>query len=173
MPDPGGENEIVMFKSCFPNSNLEGNPDDPPAPGGDSLTVSNAKYIYNDLLKYFATRPDKLFVVITAPPVQDPTFADNARAFNTWLVRNWLAENGYTQRNVAVFDFYNILTGPNNHHRYRDGAIEHITDRGGNTAAYPTEDDHPSSAGNQKATVEFVPWLNVMVHCWRGDGGCP
>ena len=94
-------------------------------------------------------------------------------AFNTWLARNWLAENGYTGRNVAVFDFYNILTGPDNHHRYRDGAIEYIANRGGDNTAYPTEDDHPSSAGNQKATVEFIPWLNVTLHCWRGDGGCP
>jgi len=31
--DPGGENEIIMFKSCFPNSNLEGNPKDPPSSG--------------------------------------------------------------------------------------------------------------------------------------------
>jgi hypothetical protein len=172
LADPGGENEIVMFKSCFPNSSLEGNPDDPPAPG-DSLTVGNAKYIYNDLLKYFATRPDKLFVVITAPPNSETDYGANARAFNTWLVRDWLAENGYAGRNVAVFDFYNILTGPDNHHRYRDGAIEYVTNGGSNNTAYPTEDDHPSSAGNQKATAEFVPWLNVTFHCWRGEGGCP
>ena len=29
--DPGNENSIVLFKSCFPNSGLYGNPDDPPA----------------------------------------------------------------------------------------------------------------------------------------------
>ena len=26
---PSGENEVIMFKSCFPNSDLEGNPNDP------------------------------------------------------------------------------------------------------------------------------------------------
>jgi hypothetical protein len=67
LADPGGENQIVMFKSCFPNSDLSGKPSDPPARGED-LTVGNAKAIYNDLLTYFATRPDKLFVVITAGP---------------------------------------------------------------------------------------------------------
>jgi len=30
LSDPGGENSIVMFKSSFPNSALEGNPNDPP-----------------------------------------------------------------------------------------------------------------------------------------------
>ena len=30
LADPGGENQIIMFKSCFPNSALEGSPNDPP-----------------------------------------------------------------------------------------------------------------------------------------------
>ena len=67
---PAGENRIILFKSCFPNSDLYGGPDDPPltAPNGE-YTVANAKAVYNEILTYFATRPDKLFVVITAPPL--------------------------------------------------------------------------------------------------------
>jgi len=168
LSDPGGENTIIMFKSCFPNSNLEGNPDDPPTPG-EELSVSNAKYIYNELLQYFAARPDKLFVAITAPPVQDPSYAANARAFNTWLVEDWLRENGYTQNNVAVWDFYNVLTGPDNHHRFQDGVVEYITDQGGNTLYYSSNgDDHPTREGNQKAVTEFVPMLNVFYNRWIG-----
>lgn len=165
LPDPGGENQVVMFKSCFPNSNLEGNPGDPPSPGG-GLTVGNAKHIYNDLLNYFATRPDKLFIAVTAPPVQDPAYAANARAFNTWLVQNWLAENNYPHGNVAVFDFYNVLTHPDNHHRYL-GQVEYITNHG-NTLYYDSDgDDHPNPTGNQKAVAEFIPLLNVYYHRWR------
>jgi hypothetical protein len=166
LPDPGGENQVVMFKSCFPNSNLEGNPDDPPANQEGSFTVSNAKYIYNDLLNYFVTRPDKLFVVITAPPVSDPTYAANARGFNTWLVQDWLAENNYSLSNVAVWDFYNILTDANNHHRYENGQVEYITTSGGDTLYYPSGDDHPAPQGNQKATSEYVPMLNTYVNRW-------
>jgi hypothetical protein len=44
----------------------------------------------------------------TAPPLRDPTYAANARAFNNWLVSEWLAN--YTYSNVFVFDFYNVLT---------------------------------------------------------------
>jgi len=165
LSDPGGENEIIMFKSCFPNSEIEGNPDDPPAPD-DYLTVSNAKYIYNDLLEYFITRPDKLFVVITAPPVQNPTYAANARAFNTWLVYDWLAENNYPYTNVVVFDFYNVLTHQDNHHRLLDGEIEH-SENGRNTLFYPSDDDHPNQTGSRKATSEFVPLLNIYYHLWK------
>ena len=170
LSDPGGENEIILFKSCFPNSSLEGQPDDPPTPGSD-LTVGNAKYIYNEILKYFATRPDKLFIVITAPPNSDSDLAANARAFNNWLMNDWLRQNNYTLANVAVFDFYNVLTGPDNHHRFKDGKIEHVTQPGKNSAYYrsASDDDHPSAKGNRKATEEFVPLLNIFYHRWKAS----
>ncbi len=92
--------------------------------------MSNAKYVYNEILKYFASRPDKLFVVITAPPLSSSSYSDNARAFNLWLVNDWLDENNYTLNNVAVFDFYNVLTGANHHHRINNGQVEHTYARG-------------------------------------------
>jgi len=177
--DPGGENSIIMFKSCFPNSALEGRPADPPSPDG-WLTVGHAKYVYNQLLLYFQQHPDKLFVVVTAPPLSDPAYADNARAFNQWLVDDWLAQSAYGLGNVAVFDFYNVLTsnGGNantndlgwetgNHHRWRNGAVQHQTAAGSNVAAYAAGDDHPSVAGNLKATAEFVPMLNLFYNRWH------
>ncbi len=170
LANPGGQNTIVMFKSCFPNSNLEGNPTDPPNPNG-WMTVGHAKWVYNQLQKYFRTRPDKLFIVITAPPVTDSTYAANARAFNNWLFNNWLAENSYPFSNVAVFDFYNVLTAPGAHHKYNPatGLIEHTVVAGRNTSAYPSGDDHPNSAGSKKATNEFVPLLNIFYNRWKAD----
>lgn len=166
--DPGGENRVVMFKSCFPNSNLEGRPTDPPQQGG-GLTVGHAKAVYNELLAFFATRPDKLFIVVTAPPVQDPSLAANARAFNTWLSRDWL--DGYEGNNVGVFDFYNVLSGPQNHHQVEGGKVKHTIRNKRNTLYYPTNgDDHPSPVGNRKATEEFVPLLNVYVNQWLASG---
>ena len=169
LADPGGENQVILFKSCFPNSNLEGNPNDLPSPGSD-FSVGNAKYIYNELLKYFITRPDKLFVVITAPPVTDPTYAQNARAFNLWLMNDWLRENAYPYLNVAVFDFYNVLTGPDAHHRLHNGQVEHILgDQNTSYYASSPEDDHPSVDGSRKATEEFVPLLNLFYRRWASS----
>ena len=198
--DPGGENLIVIFKSCYPNSYLLGSPTDPAAAGVNPLrgqpswaadhTVANAKGIYNDILAYFATRPDKLFVVITAPPQAasntEAVYAANARALNNWLVNDWLAD--YSQRNVAVFDFFNLLTSnggdsltndvgqeTGNHHRWWNGAVQHLQTVSNDTAAYPSDewDDHPNQIGNQKATIEFAPLLNAWRHCWQGSGDCP
>ncbi|MHB9112059.1 MAG: hypothetical protein ACYC4D_05465 [Thermoleophilia bacterium] len=194
--DPGGENEIVMFKSCFPNSNLGGSPNDPPAEGQNLLrgqssgeavhTVQNARGIYKDLLEYFATRQDKLFIVVTAPPLIEsettPEAAANARAFNRWLVNDWLED--YPYQNVAVFDFYNVLTtnggtpevsdsgiSGGNHHRYSPelDAIEYVTGQGSDFSAYGSGDSHPTAAGVQKATDEFIEILNISYHVWKGE----
>lgn len=166
--DPGGENEIVMFKSCFPNSELAGAPADAATAGSD-LSVASAKYVYNQLLSYFQTRPDKLFIIITAPPVQEHALAANARAFNIWLVEDWLQENGYPLNNVAVWDFYNVLTDSNNHHRVQAGVVEYIFDAGGDVLYYPDNGDtHPSTTGNQKATQEYIPFLNYVYNRWQG-----
>jgi hypothetical protein len=206
-PAPSRENEIIVFKSCFPNSDLYGNPGDPPlSEPNDQYTVANAKAVYNDLLTYFATRQDKLFVVITAPPMaqgeyqEDPYQAPaeraaNARAFNNWLVNDWL--DGYPYNNVAVFDYYNVLTSngsatrvddpgtneePNdtgrtdgNHHRWSGSTVEHMRTVNNNYSAYPTDsnwDSHPTTNGHQKATAEFVPLLNVFYNRWK-SGATP
>jgi len=161
---PSGENEIVMFKSCFPNSALGGNPGDPATTGLNPLrgegsgseyqTVANAKGIYNDLLGYFSARQDKLFIAVTAPPLIEsettPEQAANARAFNRWLVEEWLDD--YPYHNVAVYDFYDVLTA-----------------NGGNVSAYGSGDSHPTAAGLEKATAEFVPLLNNYYQAWKGD----
>jgi len=192
--DPDGANEIIMFKSCFPNSYLGGNPADPPTTGSNPLrsqdawseymTVANAKDIYNDILEYFQTRQDKLFVVITAPPLvaneTDASHAANARAFNNWLVNDWL--DGYAYNNVAVFDFHNVLTsnggntntndlnsGTGNHHRWWNSAVQHVQTVNSNFSAYGSDawDSHPTKAGNQKATDEFAALLNVFYNNWK------
>ena len=195
---PGGENTIVMFKSCFPNSGLGGSPADPvpsigsnPLRGSESndpgaeFTVANAKGIYVDILNYFRTRQDKLFVVITAPPLADGTYAANARAFNNWLVNDWLA--GYPYKNVFVWDYYDVLTSNGgskdvndlgasggNHHRWWNNAVQHQVASGANTLAYQsTSPDHPNTTGNQKATAEYVPLLNVAYNRFKGSAPPP
>jgi len=198
--DPGGPNEIVMFKSCFPNSVLrdDGSPVPPIAdnplkgkawgggPGWEVYTVANAKGIYLDLLKYFGAHPEKLFVAVVAPPIIAGDTPDGRKLAN-WLVHHWLQDAGYTTGNVMVFDLYNVLTSKpagaasdvglasGNHHRLWNGAVQHKADDGRDRLAYPTsaDDSHPNAAGLKKATAEFVPLLNAAYNAWRGNGGGP
>jgi len=164
-------NQIVMFKSCFPNNRFVGRGHPPGDPAGPELTVENAKAAYRLLLAEFRRNPQTLFVAVTAPPLARksarwhkeaakrllgrPTLKKSgahAREFNRWLTDSqsgWLA--GYPESNVAVFDLYDVLTdhGASDFLRYPTG-------RGG-------RDSHPSSEGNQEATRAFLPLLERAV----------
>ena len=111
------------------------------------------------------------------PVATDSTQAANDRAVANWLINKWLVN--YPHKNVAVFDFYNVLTSnggssdkndlgksSGNHHRWWNGRVQHSRTVSSNFLAYPTGDSHPSSAGNRKAIGEFVPLLNYYYHRW-------
>jgi hypothetical protein len=148
--DPApGDNTIVMFKSCFPNSDV----------GSD---ISDEQAIYSSLLPYFEQHPDKMFVLVTPPPMQQISDPQKTRELCDWLVdrkSGWLAD--LSTGNVFVFDLYNVLTDANAHHRIVSGREIHENVAGRDTLYYDSSgDDHPNSEGNAKATEEFVPLLN-------------
>jgi hypothetical protein len=181
-----------MFKSCYPNTLLKGHPDDQAAvvknpilsftAGSDGHTVANAKRVFNEQLGYFRNHLDKFFVIVTPPPrCELPKNGKIARGFSNWLVHDWLKENSYPYKNVMVFDFYNILTSGHaankndageeqgNHHRIWKGKVQHIVQEENNLLVYKQEEgnNHPSPAGLQKASQEFVPLLNYYFNNWK------
>lgn len=162
----GTTNDVVAFKSCFPNNHFVDEGTQPGDPDSCQLTLANAKAAYNSLLPYFEKHPEVLFVAFTAPPLAktpgfkgfvkrilkgSPKHPELARSFNNWLMdreNGWLA--GYSTSNVAVFDHYDILTN--------NGQT--------NWSAYPTGgggDSHPSSEGNTKAAEAFVVFLKEAL----------
>lgn len=174
LPD-GQVNRIVVFKSCYPNNRFVGEGAAPGDPAGPELTVWNAKATLTALLPELAKQKDTLFVYVTAPAnvlkiprerawkwaakriLGKPSEAevsqrqaDLARAFNNWVKSpdGWL--NGYPEKNVVVFDYYDVLTnkGESNFSQYGS--------EGGT-------DNHPSSEGNTRTADEFVPFLNQAV----------
>ncbi|MHC4944404.1 MAG: SGNH/GDSL hydrolase family protein [Planctomycetota bacterium] len=165
-------NDIVMFKSCYPNNAFSEEGTAPGRSGGLELTVWNAKATYSAMLDQFASHPKVLFVCVTPPPLapkQKPIplwkvlarkllgreknkehQAALARKFNNWLKAKdgWLKD--YEGNNVYVLDYYDLLTGEGK----------------SNLSRYPTGggwDSHPSREGNEKAAGEFVPQLNRAV----------
>jgi hypothetical protein len=171
----GRRNRIVMFKSCFPNNAFVGPGAQPGRADDPEQTVANAMAAYGELLGSLERHPGVLFVCVTAPPLApkvrpDPLWKSVARTvlgkpvpaerlphstrlareFNNWLKAEdgWL--KGYPQRNVVVFDYYDLLTGKGESDLLR----------------YPTKegyDSHPSGEGQRIATEEFVPFLNRAV----------
>lgn len=171
----GVRNRVVMFKSCFPNNEFTGEGTGDGSPAGPDLTEANARATMRAIRAELEKHPDVLFVYLTAPPVAPRTWtearwkvwakrvlgrpshdeevrrsAEIARRFNNWVADpdGWL--RGYPLRNVAVFDFYDALTGhgESNFLRYATG--------GG-------FDSHPSSEGLGLVAPELVRFLNRAV----------
>lgn len=143
-----GDNEVIMFKSCFPNSDV-----------GNS--IQDEKAIYDSLIPYFTEHPDKMFILITPPPMMHISNSAKTRELCNWLVDRddgWLAD--LSTHNVFVFDFYNVLTHPDAHHHVIDDKEQHIYINNANQLYYDSSgDDHPNLEGNRKATKEFISLL--------------
>lgn len=166
--------DVVLFKSCFPNSRFIGAGAAPGDPDGRRLTVWNARAAMERVRALVARQPGTLFVYVTAPPlvadaaspwwrrlaararrwlrgdVSAAAGARLARAFNDWMSfpQGWLER--YPQRNLVVFDYFDILTDHG-----RSNWLVHPSGDG--------TDPHPSAAGNRRATEELVPFLNRAV----------
>lgn len=145
-PAPG-ENTIIMFKSCYPNSDV-----------GNS--IEDEKLLYISLLPYFEVHSDKMFVLVTPPPMQNISHPDKTRELTNWLVADGGWRKDYAGSNLFVFDFYNVLTAQDNHHMLVNETEAHIINDSSNTLYYDSAgDDHPNDEGSLKAAEEFVPIL--------------
>ena len=176
--DPGGTNDIVLIMSSYINSGVKPDIGGLPSalygqPAANAAhTLPNCQEVYRQILAYFKTQRDKLFVVVTAPPLVLTqswlTDAANARTLNNWLVNTWLAAGDWEKKNVAVFDFFTVLTHVDNHHRLQAGVIEHITANGDNFSDFGSGGDStPSQAGNARGTAEFPALLNIAYNRWQ------
>lgn len=154
--NPGGENEIIMFKSCYPLSEVDS-------------SINDEKAYYNTIRNYFEDHPDKLFILITPPGETNVSSAVLTRQLCSWLIdeeNGWLKD--YPHKNVGVYDFYCTLSETDSHHRIKNGAVEHFYSSAyDGESPYHDGDNHPNAVGNQKAANEFVPLLNYYYNRWK------
>ncbi|MCX7918763.1 MAG: hypothetical protein N3A72_03950 [bacterium] len=196
-----GSNKIIMFKSCYPISCIYADGTEPGNPFSEDQELLNyqavyrhpfgahSTYTYNartykPLEQIFAENPDILFIPVTAPsniPNETCTdWADRARVFNNWLKNDWLSSYNAahpTLKNVAVFDWFDILTYPNNY----TGTELYTPANGDTTGVYPvrnmtkpayrTEDSHPNTVANQTTTIIFATspsnFIDAAYHNWK------
>lgn len=106
------EYEIIMFKHCFPTSNIQ--PDKEVADiNSDYKSIANYKLQYNALRDKMRQFPKNKFIVWTgAAQVQSQVSADEAKRakeFFTWVVNEWDKPGD----NIYAWDFYNLETEGN------------------------------------------------------------
>jgi len=161
---PGESNQIVMFKSCYPNSAIyeEGVP--PGDPTNENATSYNYKAAYISLTNIFASNSNTFFIPVTAPPMRpgdgyNEDDAKRGRSFFTWLRKDYVENyrNLTDLRNVAVFDLLDVL------------AAQESKPKGANSLApgYRTHDSHPNPKGSKAATGAFLPWFRNALNYWH------
>lgn len=151
----GFANDIVIFKSCYPNSNIGTADASSPVPSQRQKTMDNYTGYFKSLAATFKKYPNKLFVYMTAPPLAPerttPENAARARSFNQWLQNEFIP--AYQQetglRNFVVFDLFDLLANPENllKEQFR-------TERPG--------DSHPNIAGYQAAANGFMQFFQPV-----------
>jgi hypothetical protein len=88
--------DVIIIKSCYPNSNIKSDAD-----------LEAVKGYYSSISKFFNTLPDKRLVIMTSPPLvpykTNLDVARRARQLADWLSNTNLGSN------VRVFNLFNIL----------------------------------------------------------------
>ncbi len=180
-----GRNAIVMFKSCYPISNIDSVGSLPGNPFDDWQTLTNYKSVfrnyedangtylqdgvaYRSLEQIFALNPDTLFIAVTAPPrnygPSDETNnaeAQRAREFNNWLKNDWFSSYQSAHpglNNVAVFDWFDVLAYPGDHAEHPNRLKKEY---GGNNG-----DSHPNALANQESATIFAAFLDGIYETW-------
>ena len=178
----GGRHRIVLFKSCFPNSNIADEGVEPGDPFSPERTLANYRAVfrhpegpgatwtrngvtYRALEDVFAAHPDVLFVYITSPPrhwapddATNDSEARRARRFANWVKREWLSsyrEAHAGLRNVAVFDWFDLLAYPDDAPRHPNRLRAEYGGADG--------DSHPNRTADRRTAAVFATFLDAVV----------
>ncbi len=135
--------QVIAFKSCFPASAIT------------SPTMLNQyRAWYRAMRDFFDTRPDRLFVVMSPPPLHrlatNLSEADRARAFADWLKSDdYLAGHP----NVVCFDLFDALAHPD------DGSVRRNMLQWDYEGSHADGDSHPNTLANQTVGPVFARFL--------------
>jgi len=135
--------EVIAFKSCFPASAIP-----------DAGTLSQYKAWYLAMRDFFDTRTDRVFVVMSTPPLHrrstNSTEAKNARRF-----ADWLKSDAYLSGhpNVVCFDLFDVLA------KADDGSATANMLRYEYEGSHSNGDSHPNTLANQTVGPVFAQAL--------------
>lgn len=165
--NPAEFNQIVMFKSCYPASDIESAGTQPGDPHSTEKTIWNYKAAFTACSEIFEKYPHVLWVPLTSPPrnrlenAYTTQTGLNACEFNDWLANDFVTD--YRARtglnNIAVFDFFSVLAYPASDPNY-PGALRTEYVKSGS-------DSHPNADGLLASTAAFLPFFNPAVAEWQ------
>jgi hypothetical protein len=135
--------EVIAFKSCFPASDIP-----------DAATLTQYQTWYLGMRDFFDTRTDRLFIVMSTPPLHrlatDSTAATNARAFADWLCSDTYLSG---HPNIQCFNLFDQLAHSD------DGSDNANMLRYEYEGSHSDSDSHPNTLANQTVGPVFAEFL--------------
>lgn len=134
------QHEVIVFKSCFTGNVLS-----------DDQQVDQVKGYYETVRSFIAAHPEKLFILLTTPPL-NASEADAAMGARARQVADWLMSPEFKGEltNLAVFDLYDLLADGDPasplYNRLRGDYLE-------------GSDNHPTPRANE----EIAPLLSAFI----------
>jgi len=144
------QHEVIIFKSCFPNSHII-SPDQ----------LEQDKEWYLDMRATFENYPEKVFIILTQPPLNpaetNPEAALRARELTAWLTSDEFL-NGHS--NLFVFDFFDLLA--ENDFTSIDANMLRREYRNGS-------DSHPNQLANETIGPLFVDFVLKSIQTYQNN----
>ncbi|MDO9543156.1 MAG: hypothetical protein Q7J98_12670 [Kiritimatiellia bacterium] len=129
--------QVIAFKSCYPASHID-----------NEDTLNTYKNYYLVMREFFALYPQRLFVVMSTPPLHrldtNATEGYYARAFADWL-KSATYLSGHT--NIVCFDLFGYLAGSDNFLKYEY------------EFSHTDSDSHPNALADQSVGPVFARFL--------------
>ena len=143
------QHEVIIFKSCFPVSNIRHE---------EQLLALEGRYLV--VRDAMAERPDKILILLTPPPL-NPAATDREAAARARRLANWLQSDAFLlgHPNVFVFDLFGLLAEAN------PGAPDHNMLR---RAYRDGTDSHPNQFANEAIAPIFVESVLGMIDDYKG-----
>jgi hypothetical protein len=92
--------DVIVIKSCYPNSNIE-----------SDAELENIKKHYESTASFFTAHPNKRLIIFTSPPLQ-PLMTNKQKAHRAKELALWLTSQDFGD-NITVFDFFSLLANDN------------------------------------------------------------
>ena len=142
------QHEVIVYKSCFPASAI-----------GTDEDLEKSKAYYRQMLLTIDQHPDKVFILLTQPPLipreTNPDQAARARALADWIMSDEFKQG---RANLFTFDLFGLLA--------EDKAT--APDYNMLRAAYRTDvDSHPTEVANRAIAPQLVQFVTQTIEQFK------
>lgn len=143
------QHDIIMLKSCYPISDIR-----------DEAQFKKYQAYYLGMRDTFDKHPDKLFILLTQPPL-NPAATDAETAKRARALANWLKSEEYVggHPNLAVFDLFDIWAVSDQTHPDANMLREEYQREG--------DDSHPNDVGNEAAAKPLADFIAEKASAYQ------